>query len=476
MSKPTGLPPQQQLADEWCGVQHHLRLAINSLDTRLKRCLLCLAVFPENTVVKKRLLIHWWIGEGMVKSVPEGKEVFDQLAVDRGFIAPLARPSCDRFHSCMVPPWVRRLLVSSARSSAFLDLDARGNPKNSLARMRRACLSAGKPSHGFRADVHTIYNVDQRYIVLDQTWFKGLEALSTLQLGTWRDHDYDPVAHHIELTNEALLRDVGACRNLRYLSLRGISRIDVLPDSVGKLCNLVILDLRSCHNLVVLSKEIKSLVSLEYLDVSGCYLLAEMPKGIGKLTKLQVIKGFVVANSNSKDPCRLNEMRNLTNLRKLSVVIGATARPEEGELRVFADLGALLTLTVTWGGLTLEKAATRSTAAAACTAFALPPGLNKLELRCYPLPEFPSWADPDVLTSLKKLYIRGGMLRALGENSGWKVQILRARFLKHLNYSSSVLRSTYSELKWLEVCGCVNVQPWPACDNGLPNTFQIHVC
>lgn len=213
--------------------------------------------------------------------------MFDELVSSTGFVTPLRRPHCSKVHGCKIQPWVRVLLVACARRNAFLDLDANGMPRDDFARTRRACLREGRTvasgagAGGFRRDVTTIYNVDRRYVDLDKLWFARKEELTTLQLGTWRDHGYDPRAHHVELINGELLRGIGACRNMRYLSFRGISRIEALPDSIGGLCSLIVLDLRSCHNLATLGEGIKSLVSLEYLDVSGCYLLGEMPRGSG---------------------------------------------------------------------------------------------------------------------------------------------------------------------------------------------------
>uniref|UniRef100_A0A0E0DUZ2 Disease resistance R13L4/SHOC-2-like LRR domain-containing protein n=1 Tax=Oryza meridionalis TaxID=40149 RepID=A0A0E0DUZ2_9ORYZ len=456
--------------------RRHLQLAMDSLDTRLKRCLLCFAVFPDDAVVKKRLLIHWWVGERLVDTVDEGKKVFDELVSSTGFVTPVRRPHCSKVHGCKIQPWVRVLLVACARRNAFLDLDANGMPRDDFARTRRACLregrtvAAGAGAGGFRRDVTTIYNVDRRYVDLDKSWFARKEELTTLQLGTWRDHGYDPRAHHVELINGELLRGIGACRNMRYLSFRGISRIEALPDSIGGLCSLIVLDLRSCHNLATLGEGIKSLVSLEYLDVSGCYLLGEMPRGIGKLSKLQVIKGFVVANSGSKDPCRLSELRALTRLRKLSIVIGRTARPEADEVTAVASLAALRSLTMTWSRVSPaaeqddRAGGSRGGEAIDRMAFVLPSGLEKLDLRCFPLPEFPRWAEPHLLPCLERLYVRGGMITGLGEGGGGgsAVKVIRVRFLRNLDYSWEKLHDAYGKLELVEVCECANVLDWPA--------------
>lgn len=111
--------------EECSGTRRHLKLAMDSLGTRLKRCLLCLAVFPDDAVVKKRLLIHWWVGERLVNSVEEGKEVFDKLVSSTGFVTPVRRAHCDKVHGCKVHPWIRVLLVARTQSSAFLEVGPR---------------------------------------------------------------------------------------------------------------------------------------------------------------------------------------------------------------------------------------------------------------------------------------------------------------------------------------------------------------
>lgn len=57
----------------------HLRLAVGSFEARLRGCVLCLAAFPEGAVIKKRMLLHWWVAEGFVRSADEGKSRFDEL-------------------------------------------------------------------------------------------------------------------------------------------------------------------------------------------------------------------------------------------------------------------------------------------------------------------------------------------------------------------------------------------------------------
>ncbi|KAL7216112.1 hypothetical protein ACSBR1_028118 [Camellia fascicularis] len=63
----------------------NLQLSYDALDIQLKVCLFCLSIFPEKAVVKKKQLIYWWIGEGLIskskdKSAEEvGEGVFMKL-------------------------------------------------------------------------------------------------------------------------------------------------------------------------------------------------------------------------------------------------------------------------------------------------------------------------------------------------------------------------------------------------------------
>uniref|UniRef100_A0ACD5UZY6 Uncharacterized protein n=2 Tax=Avena sativa TaxID=4498 RepID=A0ACD5UZY6_AVESA len=452
-----------------------LKGIIDILDTRLRKCLMCLAVFPEDAVIKKRLLIHWWIGEGFVSSVSEGKKLFDELLVPKGFIKPVKKYHCAKVHSCKVQPWIRWILIEAARSSAFAELNSDGSSKNDFTRTRRACLHDGKILTSFHHHVLTVYNIKQQYLELNKGWFSGKTGLSTLQLGRWQDSNYDPRAHHIEMNNAEFLKQFKSCKELKYLSLRGISRIASLPTSIGKLTRLVILDLKACHNLEDLPKEIVKLVKLEYLDVSECYLLSGMPKGLIKLSQLEVLKGFVLANARSKDPCHLKELVMLKKLRKLSIRIGNNSIDSD-QFEKINEFSALRSLTLTWGtGLSsvpvIHDGSRVSGSSRAALSHAmpcvLPSGLEKLEIRCFPAAEFPCWVSPRDLKDLKKLYIRGGIISGLGEDKCWEVTVLRLRFLNHLNYSWTALQDSFKKLHVLEVHECENLETWPDCQKGL---------
>jgi hypothetical protein len=268
------------------------------------------------------------------------------------------------------------------------------------------------------------------------------------------------MASHIEVSGVERFADIGSCKSLRYISFRGISRIESLPDSIGNLRELVVLDLRACHNLEELGQGITKLDRLEFLDLSECHLLGGMPKGLGRLTRLQVLKGFVVANTNSKDPCHLNELTKLEKLRKLGIVIGKMAAPTDDEFLKLGELRILESLTIRWGLLTSETNRNEDGQAShpvTMMEFAFPSNLKKLDLHCFPLTNFPQWVPKGVT----KLYIRGGKLATLGDEDGWDVEVLRLRFLRDLHYNHDRLQHCFKKLdtQHTEIHACPNFMP-----------------
>ena len=63
---------------------------------RPKLCYLSFAVLPEDVVVKRRILINWWVGEGLVDPPSTGEkraeDVADEILKElelKGFIEPV---------------------------------------------------------------------------------------------------------------------------------------------------------------------------------------------------------------------------------------------------------------------------------------------------------------------------------------------------------------------------------------------------
>ncbi|THU47973.1 hypothetical protein C4D60_Mb09t21320 [Musa balbisiana] len=575
----------------------HLLLVVDSFETQLKHCLLCLTVFPAKAVLKKRLLIHWWMGEEIVTSPEEGKKCFDEL-VSKGLIITIKKNHCNKVHYFRIQSWIRRLLITVAKRNGFLDFDQDGRPSDDYSRSHRACLRLKLPPIGDDAEnrLLTVYNVYKRYVEFEPTWLVNKGEMTTMQLGRWQDSDQK---NAIEVKNDEFLKGLHNCKSLRYMSLRGVSRVETLPESIGKLTKLVVLDLRACHNLEKLPEAIGSAKKLQYLDVSECFRLNKMPKSIGSLSNLEVLNGFLLMSDPSdKYVCHLHDLAKLTKLRKLSININSLIA--EKELENVGELKKITTLIITWAVVTEKKEDSHSTSGAeapsqekkqqgtgkdsiedlppkskqssdAATATAdadahddgednviekpqmphppeqkpstsdvpyknadrrskdvtfgtdattkkvqpisdhearpttdgqdsgvksptkketkkiakdryldpakvtLPSTIEKLDLRCFTEEEFPQWIGPRKLQKLKKLYLRGGMLRSLGDGRGWKVEVLRLRFLDYLDHPSwENLTSSFPGLRFVEKFNCgekssshKELSSWPCNENGL---------
>uniref|UniRef100_A0A0E0C8U9 Disease resistance R13L4/SHOC-2-like LRR domain-containing protein n=1 Tax=Oryza meridionalis TaxID=40149 RepID=A0A0E0C8U9_9ORYZ len=273
-------------------------------------------------------------------------------------------------------------------------------------------------------------------------------------------------------SSPAKLLPANLSKQIKYLCLRGISRITALPASIGELSNLMILDLHACHNLERLTESITSLQMLTHLDVSECYLLEGMPRGIGLLTELQVLKGFVIGGSTSNYNCRVAELVRLEKLNKLSVYIGSKVAVTGDELNELENIKGLGSLTITWAVSVLAKGNYQqaSVATAMLTSLSLPPNLQKLDLRCFPGKKIPSWLSPSKLLGLKKLYFTGGMLNTFGDGSMsemWKVEILRLKFLNDLEVEWTQLHETFPNLTFLEVFRCSKLESFPCDKDGV---------
>ncbi|TVU34817.1 hypothetical protein EJB05_16669, partial [Eragrostis curvula] len=460
----------------------NLQLSYDNLDLQLKLCLLCFSIFPENSIISRRAMIHWWIGEGLVAATRSqtaedvGKDCFEKL-IAQEMIEPVYQKRSYGVNQCKLHPWIRRMLVTVARQARFFEFDSDGNAIWDFSATHRACLveehqqeiKVASVRNQFDPDgLLTIFNVNERYLQFEKSWFFGLRKITVLQLGRW----HNLYRHHIEVDSIEFLEGLQSSKQLKYLCLRGISRITELPASIDGLSNLRILDLHACHNLERLTASITSLQMLTHLDVSECYLLEGMPRGIGLLTELQVLKGFVIGGSTNSYNCRVAELARLDKLKKLSIYIGSKVAVTEDELKELENIKGLCLLKITWAVSLSKKGGAHQTfeATPLLTSLSLPPHLEKLDLCCFPGEKFPGWLSPIKLLRLKRLYFTGGMLNTFGDESiseVWNVEALRLKFLNDLSLQWSQVRDMFPRLTFLEVFRCSKLPSFPCDKDGV---------
>ncbi|XP_028798031.1 disease resistance RPP13-like protein 4 [Neltuma alba] len=404
------------------------------------RICLFLAIFPGNAILRKRFLIYWWIGEGLVRDEEEGERVFEEL-LDLELLIPHHTDQCPRVSKCKIFPWIRYMLISEAKKEKLLNLEG-GTPRFDPTHSRRTCLIAdptnlsGKSKPRLDKTVRTIFNVNERDLDFQQQELAELERLAVLQLGRWQAL----LTHHIEVRDESFLTGLKTQKLLKHLSLRGISRITKLPESIRELVSLKILDLKACHNLETLPDAVASLEKLTHLDVSECYLLESLPKGLHNLTSLQVLKGFIIGSSQ-KSLIRLQHLPSLKNLKRLSIHVGSEATIQEGEFDNLKHLTQLRHLKISWGKADDVE-----------ISLSFPARLQKLDLEGIPYKTKPEWLTPSKLTNLDMLYIKGGKLRDLLDYEGerWNVKYLVLNYTRMPQINQETLRSKFPLLQYVK--------------------------
>jgi len=419
-----------------------------------KRGFLSLLSFPKNAITSKRNIIAWWMGMGDIHGEEDGEDVFVEL-LHCNLIVPHRQGKCPHVNKFKVNPWVHNNILSQNHKnqpSGFYSriISSHGNDPSYhslILDQREAKLSDDEL--GFESNHWTsIFNVNTSYVKFGFQWMAKLKDLEVLHLGRWLQHS---ASHHIEVESEEFLKELTDHKYLKYLSLRGISRISEIPTCIFQLEGLETLDLKACHNLETLPNDIASLKKLKHLDLSECYLLGRMPKGIEKLTELRVLKGFVI-DSSSKTPYKISDLENLKKLEKLSIHIGSEAVIQDGDFERLKDLSTLHYLKISWGV---------STATHTDVKVILPSNLEKLHLEGFPGQNFPKWLKPGSLPfSLKELNISGGKLNNMEHGEIYDklpwLNILRLKYLNHLNVNLKTLHMLFPSLWFVEIKHVLN--------------------
>ncbi|KAK7387071.1 hypothetical protein VNO78_27566 [Psophocarpus tetragonolobus] len=429
------------------------KVSYKELKDNLKPCVFSLNVFPEGAVIRKRHTVYWWIGEGFVKSEGEktaeevGEGVIDELLKFKVIFdyGNGSNPVAKKF---VINPHIHYELKSlgprekhQLGSSLVLPSNVKQHDLHSqwlVLEKKKITLGSNKDNLK-PEDLTTIFNLRVSYLNFVSQWSAKMRKLAVLQLGRWQDSPLQ----HIEVGSEEFLKELKDQKHLKYLSLRGISRIPELPPSIAQLSRLEILDLKACHNLETLPTDIASMKSLTHLDVSECYLLDSMPRGIEKLTQLQVLKGFVIGNSR-KTPCRITDLANLKKLKRLSIHIGSEAVIQPKEFESLKELTAVKCLKISWG--VFDKYSDIQVI--------FPPSLEKLDLEGFPGITIPEWLKPSrIPAAMKKLYIKGGKLKSLDHSEichKWHVEILRLKYLNWLQLEERKLLKLFPSVKYVE--------------------------
>ncbi|KAL5583279.1 hypothetical protein UlMin_015721 [Ulmus minor] len=444
-------------------VMTSLKWSYYELPALLKQCLLCFSVYPEDFEIRAEQLIHWWIAEGLVQQ-RNSKSAFEvgyecllgltsrclvQVVEGRGFDG--------RVSSCKLHDIVRDLIIQIAEEEGF----CRFNQKQGTQVWNQDSywLAFNYEKDEKEKDEKVLGNNSKLRALLlkvkspvDRIFGSSLPSLRMLDI-SGSNLDKKDVKN--------LLDWIGALKRLASLNLSGVEGLEDLPCSISGLLNLQILNLSGCTKLKKIHKSITQLKKLIVLKVGGCSSLEYLPRGLERLSNLQELTGFKVANQTNTKGCELTELRNLTNLRVLRIVISDEAvKVSERELNeILSELKELKILTIN------ATECKREDVWKMVDSLTPPPSLLELYLYNYNGKKLPKWICPSKLYKLQYLSIENGDIvnmnpgaENVSSNCKWNVlEGLCLKQLPRLAVEWEDLKKVMPGLRYMEVSNCPNL-------------------
>ncbi|KAM3206068.1 hypothetical protein ACQJBY_061628 [Aegilops geniculata] len=287
----------------------------------VKTCLLYLGIYPSGRPIRRGSLIRRWSAEGFIKEDHKrsAREVavanFNEL-IDWSIIHPVDASGSRRAEvkACQTHGIMLEFLLHKSMCESFVTLLYDDVPPPSKVRWLSLHNGSAASSR---------INPNNIRFVRSLTIF-GKVHKSVLNFSKYKLMRVLDVEGCHELLEDRHLKEI--CSNLlllRYLSLRGASKIRVLPKEVKKLQLLETLDVRGT-NIEILPTRVMLLPCL--LHLFGKF---KLPQGVGsrkmhKLqawlqeeenSKLQTVAGFVVDDKSQGFAQLMGEMKKLTKVK-----------------------------------------------------------------------------------------------------------------------------------------------------------------
>ncbi|XP_027063711.2 disease resistance RPP13-like protein 4 [Coffea arabica] len=447
------------------GNQHviaSLQLSYDELPPRLKQCILCFSIYPEDHEVDVDQLIRWWEGEGFVRcrsteaATESALNCLSEL-ISRCLVEVAERRNFDgSVYTCKVHDMVRDLTIKIAREEDFCSFD--GNGKHiANAGSRRLGVTKETKFQTLRG------NSKLRALLLTATDYIGFNSnIELANVKSLRVLDFS----HVKLDSicmKDLWHWITSLTRLAYLSLRYVAQLSEIPNSVGKLWGLQVLILGECKDLKNLPPSIVNLPRLIILDVGNCPNLQCLPQGFSRLSKLQELYGFKIAGTGNAAGSHLGELKALTELRVLQMDITEESTINDQELEILAQLEKLKILSINAGDCEDEDILSK------LNKLSPPSSIEELYLKHYVGETTPGWINPKSLRQLQYLCMEDSRINKMNqdfwgdEEHKWDVKGLCLKFCQRLEVSWEELQAVMPEIRHLEVSQCNLLVSFP-CD------------
>ncbi|XP_058096983.1 disease resistance RPP13-like protein 4 isoform X2 [Magnolia sinica] len=445
-----------------------LELSYEELPTHLKPCFLCFAMFPEDFEIYVPDMVNCWIGEGFVSGrkgktpFEIGEECLSEL-FNRFLILGVVKDTFERSYvRCKMHDMVRDMVIRIAREeNFFVRLDCGGSPAFSEQSRRLGIVS--------NTAVESIGNSPTKLRTLVGMDIQSTEMIESLRAKLCKVRWLRVLSLSLsesELDGDVVYSDwlsgIGSLQHLVYLKIESSSALLSLPDSIGNLHNLRILRLLNCPNLKRLPASITTLEKLTAIQIELCSLEC-MPEGLGKLSNLERLGWFSPVNKKGSG---ISELKSLTKLRELWMVIKSVEKIEEGEWNVLSMLQNLQILRLDFGGISVERDGVVKKIEGELS----PPlkSLRELYLIQYPGKRTPAWLSPTSLPNLQFLSIYSGRnIREMGprfwysQSGVWKVEVLKLIGLEEMDEEWQRMRRAMPSLRLLKVIDCPKLKSFP---------------
>ncbi|KAL5557389.1 hypothetical protein UlMin_039625 [Ulmus minor] len=451
---------RDELAEKDDSVMASLQLSYDELPSYLKSCFLCLCLYPEDCVITKDQLVHWWIGEGFVPlrsgraSTEAGEDCFTGLT-NRCLLEVVDKTYYGTIDTCKIHDMVRDLVIRIAKEDAFIGLDETSCRHLSIDTTMAQNHFVANPELRALLSTTKIGEVNKIASNIGKKFCKS-RYIRVLDLSR----------SIFETPLTGLLYQVGSLQHLTYLSVSNTHPLVQLPPSLEKLHNLQILDVSYCQNLKSLPPYIVTFKKLKVLDISHCGSLECLPKGLGRLSQLEVLLGFKPAKSNQPEGCRIGELRNLIRLRKLGLQLTRGDEITDTEVNALVNLQELQYLSISCFDSHGDELITK------LDSFFPPQQLHELSLKFYPGKISPIWLNPMSLPMLRYISISSGNLGKMNpnfwgnDNSVWRVEGLMLESLSDFEVEWPRLQQVMPLLKIVSSSWCPELASFPVEDIG----------